>query len=107
MECRAKVEEDLRKARAKSQHLWKPANYISESALTGNDVPRVNRIVILDESKAIHELDLTDSARAILEVGLNFVLSDCRPEKEKRVISTVSPSFIEKEQSREEDPSSR
>lgn len=47
---------------------------------TGDHVSRIECVVILDEAKAIHELDLGDIARSFLEMALNIFLGDCRPD---------------------------
>lgn len=46
---------------------------------TRDHVSRVKCIIILDEAKAIHELDLGDVTRSFLEVALDIFLCDCRP----------------------------
>lgn len=45
------------------------------SRLTRNDVTRVHSVLVLDEAKTVHELDLSDLAGAMgLEVALDFRL---------------------------------
>ena len=49
--------------------------------LTRNHVPRIQRIVVLDEAKAVHELHLGDVTSAILgEMGLDIFLRHCEEE---------------------------
>lgn len=48
------------------------------AALTRNDIPGVHGILILDETEAIHQLDLSDGAIRVLEVALNILFGDCR-----------------------------
>lgn len=47
--------------------------------LTRNHIPSIKSIIILNEAKAIHELDLSDVASPILEMVLDVFLGDCRP----------------------------
>jgi hypothetical protein len=43
--------------------------------LTGNDVTRIHGVLVLNETKAVHELDLSDLASAMgLEVALDICL---------------------------------
>ena len=49
-----------------------------EEIRTGHDVTRVHRIFVLDEAKAIHQLDLGNLAGATgVEVVLNIGLGSC------------------------------
>ncbi len=45
--------------------------------LTRNHIPSVQRIIILNEAEAIHELDLGNVPSTILEVVLDVFLRDC------------------------------
>lgn len=45
--------------------------------LTGNYIPSIQCIIILDEAEAIHELDLGYVSSTILEVVLDVFLRDC------------------------------
>ena len=47
---------------------------------TRDHVSRIECIVILNEAEAVHEFDLGDSARSVLEVALNIFFGDCRPD---------------------------
>jgi hypothetical protein len=47
-------------------------------ALTRNDVAGIHRVLILDESEAVHQLDLSDLAGSMgLEVSLYVGLGGC------------------------------
>jgi hypothetical protein len=46
---------------------------------TGNHIARIHRILVFDESEAIHEFDLGDLSSAMgVEVGLDISLGSCR-----------------------------
>ena len=45
--------------------------------LTRDNIPSIQCVVVLNEAKAIHELDLGDCPSAILEVVLDVFLGDC------------------------------
>lgn len=45
--------------------------------LTRDDISGVDGILVFDEAKTIHELDLCDGAWGLFEVGLDILLGDC------------------------------
>ena len=50
-----------------------------EDRLTWNDVARIHGILVLDEAKAIHELDLDNLTGAMgREVCLDIIFGGCR-----------------------------
>jgi len=49
--------------------------------LTRDDISRVHRILVLDETESVHELDLGDLASAMGgKMGLNIGLGSCRQQ---------------------------
>lgn len=61
--------------------------------LTGHNIPGVHGILVLDEAKAIHQLDFGECARCILEVVLNVLLGYCSDGEAEvsRVLSNTDP----------------
>jgi len=57
-----------------------PEVTIAQIDLTRNYISCIHRIIILDEAKAIHKLDLGDVTRTILEMALNVFLGHCRTD---------------------------
>lgn len=57
---------------------------------TRDHVSRIKCVVILDEAKAVHELDLRDVTRSFLEVALDVFLCDCRPDMVVSRIQNIS-----------------
>ena len=47
-----------------------------EGDLTRDHISRVNRLIVLDEAEAIHDFDLADGTRSILEVIRDILLGD-------------------------------
>ena len=47
--------------------------------LTRNHIPSIESIIVFDEAKSIHELNLSDVASTILEMVLDVLFGDCRP----------------------------
>ena len=55
--------------------------YQQNRKLTRHDVARIHRVLVLNEAKAIHQLDLSDIPGAMgREMGLNISLGRYNPE---------------------------
>lgn len=60
-------------------------------SLTGNNVARVQGVLVFDEAESIHQLDLGDFASAMgCEMGLDISLSDWRTAKVISIKSTTA-----------------
>lgn len=61
--------------------------------LTRHNIPGVHSILVLDEAKAIHQLDFGDGARGFLEMVLNVLLGYCSDGEAEisRVLSNTDP----------------
>lgn len=75
----SRIEGSFRNLRMAAQWISDVYKYGQEKPkLTRHHVPSIQRIIVLDEPEAVHQLDFGDVASSILgEVGLDVFLGDC------------------------------